>query len=101
MITCEKCRSQFAADRNIGYPGHCDPPNALLTYSVAFGIVAAACAAVGVFAFRGVMFSVAAAFLFGALAALIRVREARELCERSGGGNCPSCGHANQVTWHS
>jgi hypothetical protein len=101
MITCERCRSQFTADRNIGYPGHCDPPGSLLVYSVMFGIVAAVCGTVGIFVLRGVMLPLAAAFLVGALASLSKISEARRVCEQSGGGSCPSCGHVNKVTWSS
>jgi hypothetical protein len=101
MITCEKCRSQFTADRNVGYPGHCDPPGSLLVYAAVFGIVAVLCGSVALFMFRNVMLALAAAFLFGALASLGRIPESCRVCEQSGGGNCPACGHENKITWRS
>src|SRR4051794_5580035 len=102
MVTCEKCASQFPVDRNIPYPGHCDPPGSYLIYSGLLGVLAAVCGAVGVFVFRNVMFVLAAAaFLVCALNSLCTIPEARRLCEQSGGGSCPSCGHANKITWYS
>ena len=101
MIMCEKCRSQFSADRNVGYPGHCDPPGSLLLYATVFGIVAALWGCVAVFMFRNVMLALAAAFLWGALTSLTSISESRRVCEQSGGGNCPVCGHENKITWRS
>ena len=89
------------ADRNIGYPGHCDPPGSLLTYAAVFGIVAVLCAAAALFMFRNVMLALAAAFLYGALASFSKIPESQRVCEQSGGGNCPVCGHGNKVTWRS
>jgi hypothetical protein len=88
-------------DRNIGYPGHCDPPGSLMVYSAVFGIVAALCGTVALFMFRNVMLVLAAAFLVGALLSLSKISESRRVCERSGGGTCPSCGHENKVAWRS
>ena len=101
MITCEKCGSQFMADRNISLPGHCDPPGSFLAYSAVFGVVSALCATIAVFALRSVMLVLAGSFLVGAMISLSRIREARRVCEQSGGGVCPSCGYANKVTWYS
>jgi hypothetical protein len=101
MVTCEKCRSQFMADRNIPYPGHCDPPGSLLVYAALFGIVAAVCGTVGIFVFRNVMLVIAAAFIVGAVVSLSMMPEARRVCQQSGGGTCPTCGHENKVTWYS
>jgi len=101
MITCEKCRAEFMADRYIGYPGHCDPPNSLLAYAILFGVAAVIFGIISIFAARMIMVGCAAAFLAGALLSLLHIPEARRLCDESGGGICPSCGHKNEVKWYS
>jgi hypothetical protein len=101
MVRCEKCDAQFMADRNIGYPGHCDPPGSLLVYAALFGIAAGVCGTIGVFALRSVMLVLAAAFAIGAALSISKMPESRRVCQQSGGGICPTCGHENEVTWYS
>jgi hypothetical protein len=101
MVRCEKCGSQCRADRNIGYPGHCDPPGSLLVYAALFGIGAAICGTVGIFAVRSVMLVLAAAFAAGAVLSISKMTESRRVCQQSGGGACPTCGHENEITWYS
>lgn len=101
VMTCEKCQAKFAADRNQGYPGHCDPPSALIAYAVLFTLVAAMFGLLGIFFLRLFMFVMGGAFLGGALMSLAGIPEARDVCERTDGGVCPSCGHRNKVKWNS
>ncbi len=101
MITCNNCQKKFMADHQQGYPGHCDPPSSLITYAVMFTIVALVCGVIGIFVFRAVMLVIACALVAGALLSLLNIPEARRLCEQSGGGACPSCGHKNEVRWNS
>src|SRR5688572_8756240 len=101
MITCGKCQKKFMADYQQGYPGHCDPPSSLMTYAVLFTVVAMVCGVVGIFIFRAVMFVLGGGFIVGALMSLLNISEARRVCEQSGGGVCPSCGHKNEVRWNS
>lgn len=101
MITCEKCRAEFRADRNIGYPGHCDPPGSLVAYAALFLIAAGICFCVSLFALRSVMLALTGALVFGAIFSLVHIPEALRVCEQSCGGECPSCGHMNKITWYS
>jgi len=101
MITCEKCQKKFMADYQQGYPGHCDPPSSLIAYAVLFTVAAVVCGIVGIFIFRTVMFVLGCASIAGALLSLLNIPEARRVCEQSGGGVCPSCGHKNEVKWNS
>jgi len=90
------------ADYQQGYPGHCDPPSSLIAYAVLFVVVATVCGIVGIFVFRSVMLLIiGCAFVGGALLSLFHIPEARRVCEQSGGGVCPSCGHKNEVRWTS
>lgn len=84
-MTCEKCLANFPADQNQGYPGHCDPPSALIAYAVFFAIVAAVFGVMGIFFLRTVMLAVGGAFLVGALVSLGSIPEAQRVCERSDG----------------
>jgi len=101
MITCGKCQKKFMADYQQGYPGHCDPPSSLIAYAVLFTVVAVVCGTIGIFVFRAVMFVSGCAFIAGALLSLLNIPEARRVCEQSGGGVCPACGHKNEVKWNS
>jgi hypothetical protein len=89
------------ADYQQSYPGHCDPPSALVAYAILFTLVAVLCGVIGVFVFRAAMFSFAGAFMVGALLSLTGIPEARRVCEQSGGGICPSCSYKNEVAWNS
>lgn len=100
-MTCEKCHAKFAVDRNQGYPGHCDPPSALIAYAFVCALVAAVFGVLGVFFFRLFMFVLSGAFFVGALLSLLGIPEARDVCEQTGGGVCPSCGYRNKVRWNS
>jgi hypothetical protein len=55
----------------------------------------------GIFIFRPVMFVLGGAFAVGALLSLSQIPEARRVCQQSGGGICPFCGHKNEVKWNS
>ncbi len=101
MVTCEKCQKKFMADYQQGYPGHCDPPSSLIAYAVLFAILAVVCGIIGIFVFRTIMFAIGCAFVGGALLSLFNIAEARRVCEQSGGGVCPSCGHKNEIRWNS
>jgi hypothetical protein len=101
MITCEACKKTFMADYQQGWPGHCDPPSSLISYAVSFAAIAIVCGIVGVYVFRTAMLVLACAFSAGTLLSLFNIPEARRVCEQSGGGVCPSCGHKNQVKWNS
>ena len=89
------------ADHCQGYPGHCNPPASLLAYAGLFMVAASMCAVVGLFAIRRVMFTIAVALMVGAAMSLGGIPESRRVCERSGGGICPSCGQKNEVKWYS
>ena len=101
MITCEKCQHEFMADYQQGYPGHCDPPSSLISYAVLFLVIAGLLGVVGYWIRSPVLFAVLGAFVAGAFDSLTSIPEARRVCESSGGGVCPSCGHKNQVKWTS
>jgi len=92
-MKCEKCQAEFMADQNQGYPGHYDPPSSLIAYAVFFTLVAALFGVIGIFVLQTVMFAIVAAFLAGVLLSLWNIPEARSVCEQTGGGICPSCGH--------
>jgi asparagine N-glycosylation enzyme membrane subunit Stt3 len=89
------------ADYQQGYPGHCDPPSSLITYAILFISVAIVFGIIGLFVFRAVMLPIGFLFIYGALLSLSGIPEARRVCERSGGGICPACGHENPVKWNS
>lgn len=101
MITCAKCQESFEGDYRIGYPGHVDSPGSYLHKAGFCGLVAAGFGIAGLFLFRHVLFTLAAAFLIGAMMSLIYLPQARAGCEKSGGGVCPACGHQNEVRWNS
>jgi hypothetical protein len=101
MITCERCQTEFTAHGVQGYPGGTDPPASHITYALVFGIAGVTCLTVALFAFRTVMLALGIAGIVGALFSLSAIPEAREICDRAGGGVCPSCGHRNEVKWYS
>ncbi len=101
MITCEKCKAEFRADHNQGYPGHVDSPGEHVAYAVLFSIVGLLLLGIGIFALRRIMFTLGFSCLAGALFSLAAVPGARKHCEAAGGGVCPSCGQKNEVKWNS
>jgi hypothetical protein len=101
MITCKKCRTTFRADDRQGYPGHCDPPGSLIAHAILFMVAAIVCGGASVFVFRLPLAIAALAFMVGALLSLNGIPESRRVCERCGGGICPSCGEKNTVEWYS
>lgn len=101
MITCEKCRTEFMADYTQPYPGHTDPPGAHIAYAIIFGLIGTVSVCTGIFVFRTLLFAIGFSCLIGALMSFFRISEARAVCERTGGGVCPCCGHQNPVRWYS
>jgi len=100
-MTCEKCQTEFPADQNQGYPGHCDPPSSLIAYAVLFASVAGVLGVIGIFFLRTFMLVAGGALLIGALVSLANIPESQRVCERHDGGVCPSCKHRNKIRWNS
>lgn len=101
MITCQQCQTRFHADYQQGYPGHCDPPSALLTYAVLLSAAAGVVGLISLFALRTVMLTLAGSLLAGAVLSLSHIGECRRVWEETGGGICPKCNHKNDVKWYS
>jgi purine-cytosine permease-like protein len=100
-MKCTNCGKEFEVDRNVGYPGHVDPPSSYVAYIIICGVLLAIFGVLYLIFDKVWMLFPMGLAVFVVVMSFFQIGEAKRVCAGSGGDVCPHCQHRNILTWRS